>query len=59
MVTLELTPEEFYMLVHIIERTKKQRERRRVESNWIKQNGFLVHKSTGRKLDLSNNRFVN
>ena len=59
MITLELTPEEYYMLMHILERTRKRTERKRAETPWIKQDGYMVNKFTGKKLDTSTNRFVN
>lgn len=59
MITIDVTPEEYYMIMQILERTRKKTERKRVETHWIKQNGYMVNKITGKKLDLSTNRFVN
>lgn len=59
MITIEVTPEEYYTLVHVLERTQNRMKRKRVETHWIKQNGYMVNKITGKKLDMSTNRFVN
>lgn len=59
MITMDLTPEEFYMLVHIVERAQNRMKPKRVETHWVKQDGYMVNKLTGKKLDLNTNRFVN
>lgn len=59
MITLELTPEEYYTLLHILERTRMRTERKRVETSWIKQDGYMVNRYNGKKLDMTTNRFVN
>lgn len=59
MITLELTSDEYYMLINILERATKRTERKRIESAWIKQDGYIVNKYTGKKLNTTTNRFVN